>query len=246
VVQGATARQAVRAWRWRRRMSAPMPDRLEVCAREIPLTRGFVALVDAEDYDRVVAEGSWYATSHGHLVYACRKDSAITYMHRFVLGAPATSQVDHRDRDGLNNRRTNLRLSTCAQNAHNTGAMRGSTSSYKGVHWSRVGQGWLAQIRTGDARRLTLGYFHTEYGAALAYDRAARRFFGEFAFLNIHELPATLDVRAVPRTGDMGPGKFSRPRDGWRLNSSPPLAADSICTACSTPLFGHDGEGNCR
>lgn len=100
----------------------------------------------------------------------------------FLLGGPET---DHRDHDGLNNQRSNLRPGR-GVNQRNARPQLGGTSQYKGVCWYTPlrGQGrWKAQIRaTGMSRHL--GYFLSEVDAAHAYDTAARAAFGEYAVVN--------------------------------------------------------------
>lgn len=155
--------------------------------REIPLSRGYVALVDDEDYSRAMAGGPWHANPRGRTVYAQRNrkrdDGSWTTqsLHGFLTGLP---YVDHRNGDGLDNRRTNLRPSTAAQNAANQRTNATNTAGFKGVQRNRSrGLPWRAQI--GAARKkYHLGLFATPEAAARAYDEAARRLHGEFARLN--------------------------------------------------------------
>jgi len=107
------------------------------------------------------------------------------YMHRMVLNIENTSRktvVDHIDHNGLNNQKSNLRFCSNLQNHHNLISRRGR-SVYKGVYFeSRTGR-WFAQIRINHIGT-TLGTFNSEKEAALAYDVAARREFGEFCYTN--------------------------------------------------------------
>lgn len=148
---------------------------------EIPLTRGMVAVIDA--VDAYLAGFNWCAVPAGRTWYAVRavgphgKQKPI-YMHRMVLGDGA--RVDHRDRNGLNNRRNNLRAATPSQN--NTNSYRPvNKSGFRGVVAMR--KKWRAQIRR-DGQRTNLGFFDSPVEAARAYDEAAVRFHGEFATLN--------------------------------------------------------------
>lgn len=146
--------------------------------REIPLTCGYVAIVDDGDFERLVAMGSWRARpSSARRVYAVRDDSI--YMHRVVIGAPVGRHVDHRDGNGLNNQRANLRLATCTQNLWNS-APRGDRT-IKGVMLHRGL--YRARIRV-NGKRIHLGLFASVELAAAAYDAAALEYFGEFARLN--------------------------------------------------------------
>jgi hypothetical protein len=153
----------------------------------IPLTRGYVAIVDAADAERV-GRHSWCANIRGSLVYAAaRINDKLVYLHRFLTDAPAGVPVDHVDGDGLNNQRTNLRVCTPAQNAGNWHHVKGR-SRYRGVFAN--GYGWCAQIRVNGGVK-HLGVFDTEEIAALAYDLAAVDTRGEFARLNIGVGPET-------------------------------------------------------
>jgi hypothetical protein len=117
---------------------------------------------------------AWYAVAR----IEDRRD--LRYMHRFILSDVAT-QIDHRDGDGLNNRRANLRPCTAAQNAWNWNANRRRRQSrFRGVHFDGR---WVASIWV-DGRNKSLGRFDSEELAAIAYNRAASELRGEFARLN--------------------------------------------------------------
>jgi hypothetical protein len=102
-------------------------------------------------------------------------------MHRLILRVDANTQVDHRDGNGLNNTRGNLRPATHAQNQHNSRLRKDNQSGFKGVH--RQGNRWVARIRV-DGEQKHLGSFRTPEEAARAYDAAALRLRGEYARLN--------------------------------------------------------------
>lgn len=113
---------------------------------------------------------------------ACaQRQRKIVMMHNFISGYRST---DHRDRNGLNNQRANLRAATTAQNSRNTGLRANNSSGFKGVHATR-GR-WRAVLRV-DGRRHHLGYFATAEAAGRAYDAAAVDLCGEFAWLNFPE-----------------------------------------------------------
>jgi hypothetical protein len=153
----------------------------------IPVGERF-ALIDASDEDRIAAY-RWYAMfdKGGTVVYAYTRGSAgiPLYMHRLVIDAPVGIEVDHRNRNGLDNRRGNLRLATRSQNAANRGkpggyAGRPTSSVYKGVYKHGQCAGWQAKI-TVDGRRRHLGMFADEADAARAYDAAALAAWGDRA-----------------------------------------------------------------
>jgi hypothetical protein len=150
---------------------------------EVPLTRGYVALIDDEDADEVSAY-SWFAQiSSSGVVYAKHKSRTlgVIYMHRLIL--PGFERIDHRNGDGRDNRRLNLRSSTQSQNIANARKRRqpGITSQFKGVRRVKPGT-WEAHCV-----RDRLGVFATEEAAARAYDTAASSLWGEFARLNFPE-----------------------------------------------------------
>jgi len=157
--------------------------------REVSLTQGEVALVDDEEYDRVMAAGPWHLTSTSStgIHYAqhtgSRPRMTALLMHRLILNTQPGQGVDHVNGDGLDNRHVNLRLATKAQNQANTAKRPGYTSCYKGVYWDSRRGLWYAHIKL-DQRTHFLGRFDSEEDAAGAYDVAARMYFGEFARTN--------------------------------------------------------------
>lgn len=158
--------------------------------REIPLTQGYVALVDDEDYEEV-SRHRWYVRLNKHHNYASRKIKVggkwvEIHMHRVLLNAQDGLLVDHVDGDGLNNVRGNLRLATISGNNHNSRVRKDNTSGYKGVHWNTQTSKWRAEIRISGKAKF-LGYFDDPTEAALVRDKAAVSLHGEFAFLNFPE-----------------------------------------------------------
>lgn len=157
--------------------------------REILLTQGFIAQIDDCDYEQVSAL-RWWPIKGPNTVYAYTNLSSNprkpVLLHRFITNAPAGVYVDHRDRDGLNCQRDNLRFCTAAQNHQNMKKNRSSTSPYKGTHWNKEKCKWEARIRV-NRKALFLGYYASPEAGARAYDAAARKYFGEFARLNFPE-----------------------------------------------------------
>lgn len=164
--------------------------------KAIPLTRGYAALVDDEDYERV-AKFKWQVridkSKSVDLFYAQRTvrvngKKTTQEMHRLIMGFPP-SGVDHQDCDGLNNQKYNLRPASQEQNVAYARTRVGGTSTYKGVSFcSRTGK-WVAQI-CKKGKRCFIGRFKEEADAATAYNFKAFEFFGEFARFNIPMEPA--------------------------------------------------------
>jgi hypothetical protein len=103
-------------------------------------------------------------------------------MHRMFLDAPLDMEVDHRDRNGLNNQRANLRLATHSQNQANRRMFKCTVSGIKGV--SPKGKKWRAQIRF-DGNLIRLGTFEDKMFAGQVYKAAAEILHGEFAYSNV-------------------------------------------------------------
>lgn len=139
--------------------------------KTIPLTRGMVAIVDAADYE-CVSGLKWYAHPGANGVfYAVHKDNNAgrdIRMHRLLLDAENGELVDHRDWDGLNNRRKNLRKVTSSQNSQNRRLV-------KGYSWNKVRSRWEAQI-TVSRKQIRLGRFRTEALARAAYLNARKTY----------------------------------------------------------------------
>lgn len=143
--------------------------------RTIPLTQGQVAIVDDADFEAVSAH-KWYFDGR----YACRrcplgnKKYIKAYMHRFIAGVPGMD-VDHKNLDRLDNRRSNLRASTYAQSQQNKGTPKNNKLGVKGVRMASANT-FRAHIKTRH-----LGTFQTIEEASMAYRRAAEAEYGEFA-----------------------------------------------------------------
>lgn len=155
---------------------------------EVPLRNGGVALVDREDYERV-SLWPWRWEARGKFNYAvarvrdCHGKVKKVYMHRFILSPPDALVIDHRNQNGLDNRRGNIRACTRADNRKNA-APRPSRVPFKGVY-ANHGK-WSAKIVV-NGKQIYLGAFVTQLEAARAYDAAALRLYGEFARPNFPE-----------------------------------------------------------
>jgi hypothetical protein len=108
-------------------------------------------------------------------------------MQRQILQPPDDLVVDHINHNGLDNRKANLRLATCAQNSYNRKQFRKrQTSKYTGVSWIKQIKKWRVII-CYKRKNIHIGYFKDEKQAAKAYDKAAKQYHGEFASLNFKE-----------------------------------------------------------
>lgn len=153
--------------------------------RSVYLTKGYVALVDDEDFERV-SKHKWFY----HSKYAWRmppktgKSRHRQSMHRFILGVTDRRVgIDHKNSCTLDNRKANLRLATKSQNGANRGPNKNNKSGYKGVYWWTIGARWVAAVKV-NKELVHLGYFKDKHSAAKAYNEAALRYFGDFAKLN--------------------------------------------------------------
>jgi hypothetical protein len=153
--------------------------------RKIPLTQGKFAIVDEEDYDEL-NKYKWYATNQRGQFYAGRTEKKNgrrwnTTMHRQIMNCPMDKVVDHKNHNGLDNRKANLRLATRQQNSWNIRKWRGKKSSqFKGVSFCKRDKRWEAYIILGK-KHIFIGRFDDEETAARAYDKKAKELFGEFA-----------------------------------------------------------------
>ena len=158
--------------------------------KEIPLSQSLVALVDDEDYERV-AKYKWHVDygkprpGRSTAPYARGYvDGVHTRMHRFILSAAKGQLVDHKNPNAtLDCRRSNLRFATSGQNSSNSRKRAGTSSRFKGVSWVKYCHRWRAVIAQY-GRWIHLGTFRNEVDAAIAYNKAATKYFGEFALLN--------------------------------------------------------------
>jgi len=190
----------------------------------IPLPYGKFVMCDDWAYELLLGMGPWYWEDNvtyvrvfrtivepdGHVIQAT--------MPSCLKGpAPKGYVWDHIDRNGFNNQDNNLRLATHSQNAANRGTFRNNTTGYRGVHYHKVKKKYGAKIGF-NGKHLHLGYFTSIHDAALAYNDAAKRLFGEFAYQNT----------IIGETGESLPPKSSSdaPQCDSNGDSQPPSAVE--------------------
>jgi hypothetical protein len=165
--------------------------------KEIALTRGLFAMVDDEDYE-YLNQFNWYALKKKYTYYAVRWNNVrprLLLMHRVIMKINDSRQVDHRNHSGLDNQKHNLRVCTNAQNQMNkrptgkskylgvTITIKKSDSKKRSIDYKYFHAGISI-----NSKQTHLGSYDTEEAAARAYDEAAKRYHGEFAFLNFPDL----------------------------------------------------------
>ena len=163
--------------------------KIDVSTKAYPNT---FALVDDENYE-ALSRHKWQAQKYkaGLRAWRIQKVDGIArafLMHRVVLGLKHRDGkiVDHRDRNGLNNQKENLRQCTNSENMRNQGPQKNNKSGYKGVHWKTDKSRWAVVIVINN-RSVWLGTYFCLIKAAEAYDRAAKIFHGDFAYLNFQD-----------------------------------------------------------
>jgi hypothetical protein len=166
-------------------------------SRKISIGQGLFAIVDDEDFDWL-NKYKWYVRreTNSTNIYAQRNapkgenPTKPNTMHGLIMGSIPGKKIDHRNRDGLDNRRSNLRHCTHQENLYNTGSSKDSSSKYKGVSLHKCRK-WQASINI-KGKLTYLGLFVAEVEAARAYNKAALKHHGEFAYQNILETGGTV------------------------------------------------------
>lgn len=169
---------------------------------EIPLPSGHVALVDDEDWP-LVASNPWHVRRRsGGLVYAIWNEylgktmpRRAVHMHHVIMQPTPGFAIDHRNGNGLDNRRQNLRLCTHSENMQNRRVTTGRR--FKGVSY-HLGKYQVVIVRK------YLGRFSDEIEAATAYDQAAKQMFGEFARLNFPDGVSVCHHASEDGSGEAG------------------------------------------
>jgi hypothetical protein len=149
----------------------------------IPLSQGKFAQIDDEDFS-LVSQWNWHADKHRRTWYAATNlrlssRKVKMYMHRLIMRTPEGMKVDHIDYDGTNNQKSNMRNCTNGQNLQGAHCK----DNTKGTCWDKRNNKFMSSIWY-DGKGHFLGYYDTVEDAALAYNNAALKHFGEFARLN--------------------------------------------------------------
>ena len=144
--------------------------------KTIKLLHGQECMVDDEDFE-TYSGLKWSMSNSGYAQNNKR------YMHRMITSAPKGMQVDHINGNKLDNQKENLRVCTRSQNTANRKKQPNNTSGYKGVVWDTYTNRWCARIQI-NSKHINLGRFDYPKDAALIYDDAAEKYFGEYAITN--------------------------------------------------------------
>ena len=135
------------------------------------------ALIDLGDIEKV-GKYRWYATEKGYV-----KSQNNLRLHRLVMNATEDYLVDHINRNPLDNRKSNLRMCTQAENSRNVGVSQANTTGFKGVYFEKLNNKYRARIKY-NGKRISLGCYENAVDAAIAYDKKAIELFGDFAYTN--------------------------------------------------------------
>lgn len=179
---------------------------------------GLCVLIDEDDLE-IVSQHQWHAAKRDSNTYAASNTADGYYMHRFLNGNKPGIHVDHKNGNGLDNRRENLRSCSNAENRRNMRVCRG-VSKFKGVAKApgNTGRPWASYINF-EGKKISLGSYETEVEAARAYNHAALQYHQDFAFLNVIEgLSYEESVTAPARNRTPGRPPKNRGLDGVRAS----------------------------
>jgi hypothetical protein len=162
---------------------------VKVNMKIIKLTLGKEVIVDDEDFKRL-NKWKWhfhkpnYARRRQYFGRINGKEiSRMLEMHREIMNAKEGEEIDHKNHNGLDNRKENLRRCTHSQNIANSTIWKHNTSGFRGVSLNKKLKKWVSYI-TLNQKFIHLGVFNNKREAALAYNIASQKYFGEFAYQN--------------------------------------------------------------
>lgn len=142
------------------------------------------AIVDSEDWDKIKNYTWGFGYGRTYVGANTKIRGKCILLHRFIMNTPKGFHTDHINGNHLDNRKSNLRICTPAQNQFNSRKNKHKTSSYKGVCWYKRDKCWRAYINLS-RKQIHLGYFTDEKQAAQAYNKKSKEIYGSFACLNI-------------------------------------------------------------
>ena len=149
------------------------------------------AKVDDQDYEKI-KDYKWSANynkkSRKYYVRCANLDGRKNvYLHRYICEIHRMDvtnfNCDHINNNTLDNHSSNLRPSTYSENSMNSLKRSGASSIFKGVSWNKLCSKWMTQIQV-DRKKIYIGLYETQTGAAIAFNEAAKKYHGEFAYLN--------------------------------------------------------------
>ncbi|MBW2178787.1 MAG: HNH endonuclease [Deltaproteobacteria bacterium] len=144
------------------------------------------AIIDAEDTEKVKGFKWCLCSRKGKIdCVQTKRDRSHETISNVIMGFKSSKErmIDHKDRNPLNNRKSNLRVCIRAENNRNTGLSKNNTSGFKGVFWLKDIKQWMVRI-TANKKPIYLGCFKDRTEAAIVYNKAALKYHGEFASLN--------------------------------------------------------------
>ncbi len=151
--------------------------------KKLALNKGLMCLLN-EDFvfPEPFGKFRWFAVKKDNTFYAAIKyKGKRLYLHHLVLPAKKGFQVDHINRNGLDNRKENLRFATPSQNLCNRDKQSNNKSGFKGVHWNTQKKKWCAEIRF-NGKKKHLGFFADPKEASEAYEKSAKETHKEFYY----------------------------------------------------------------
>ncbi len=139
------------------------------------------AMIDIEDIPKIESR-KWRLIGRGYVGTHAKQTRSTQLLHHFIVGYPPEGrQVDHINRNKLDNRKVNLRLATSSQNNANVGLRKSNTSGFKGVSFCKRSHKYEARIHY-QGKRYRLGYFDDSKEASIVYNNKAQEFHGEYAY----------------------------------------------------------------
>lgn len=154
--------------------------------RQLPLSQGKFAIVDNDDYEKLLPWKWTFSGGYAYRVKTVQGKSKKVWLHRFIANTPEGLYTDHINGNRLDCRKENLRICTYAQNNKNASIRKDNKSGYRGVYWEKGVKKWRAVINA-DAKRICLGFYESAKEAAKAYNESAKKLHGSFARLNSAE-----------------------------------------------------------